>query len=36
MNKMACLTLRTITAISRAKMMQKQPILMIFCGIITG
>lgn len=36
MNKMGCLTLRPIGAISGPKMMQKQPILMIFCGIILG
>ena len=33
---MACLTLQAIPAISGPKMMQKQPILMIFCGIIPG
>ena len=36
MNKMGCLTLPPIGAISGPKMMQKQPILMIFCGIILG
>jgi len=36
MNKMGCLTLPVIPAISSPKMMQKQPILMIFCGIIPG
>ena len=33
---MVCLTLPAFAAISSAKMMQKQPILMIFCGIIPG
>ncbi len=33
---MAGLTLRRITAISGPKMMQEQPILMTFCGIIPG
>jgi|GEM_PF-6733821 len=36
MNKMGCLTLVPNRAISNPKMMQKQPILMIFCGIILG
>jgi hypothetical protein len=36
MNKMVCLTLTARTAISSAKMMQKQPILIISCGIIPG
>jgi hypothetical protein len=35
-NKMARLTLSPIEAISAPKMMQKQPILMILCGIIPG
>jgi hypothetical protein len=36
MIKMGCLTLWPITAISGRKMMQEQPILMIFRGIISG